>query len=71
MGEVQARALDELPFGGDTLEEHDQVQFEEDYGINRGPTAAGVRVGNKIAHERQIEATVKIPVEMVQGNRRL
>ena len=42
MGQVEAGGLDQLALGADPLEEHDQLQLEEDDRVDGGPTAVGV-----------------------------
>jgi hypothetical protein len=36
MGEVKAHRFHQLPLGADPFKEHNELQFEEDYGVNRG-----------------------------------
>ena len=42
VGQVQAGRLDELSFGADAFEEHDELQLEEDDRIDAGPTSLGI-----------------------------
>jgi hypothetical protein len=55
-------------FGAGALEHHDQVALEEDDRVDRGPTKAGIVVTDPLAHERQVEVLVEIPLEVILGH---
>jgi len=65
MGEIQVRCLNELPFRAKTFEEGEQLEAEEDFRIDGGSTDGSVQVGDPLAHEREIERSIKLPVEVV------
>ena len=44
MGQVEAGRLDELALGADALEEHDQLQLEEDDRVDAGPAPLGIQL---------------------------
>src|SRR3954468_12131175 len=44
MGEIEACGLDELPFRANPLEEHHQLQLEEDDPVDRGPAPFGIQL---------------------------
>ena len=66
--EMEIRRLDELALGADTLEEHDQLQFEEVHGIDAGAAALGVDVTRPLPDEAQIERRLEVAVEVVPGD---
>jgi hypothetical protein len=41
------------------------VGFEEDYRIDRMPTAIGVQREHQLAHEREVDPLLQAPVEVV------
>jgi len=65
VGEVQARYLDELPFGADALEEHDQLEFEEDDRIDARPAPLGIQIPHPLADEAHVERGLQMAVEVV------
>ena len=44
VGQVEARRLDQLALGADALEEHDQLQLEEDDRVDAGAAPLGVEL---------------------------
>jgi hypothetical protein len=54
-----------LALGADPLEEHDELELEEDHGIDAGPAAVGVEVARPVADEAKIQLGFKMAVEMV------
>ena len=70
MGEIEAGDLDELAFGTESFEEHDEMELEENDRINRRPTARSVAISNEIAYKREIEGALELPIEVVWGNGR-
>jgi hypothetical protein len=64
VGQVEVRCLDELSFRADALEEHDELQLEEDYGVDRGPATFGVPLPRPVAHEAQVQLRLQVPVEV-------
>src|SRR6476620_2486406 len=57
--------LQQLALRADAGEEHDQVQPEEDFGINGRATAAGVALRREIANEGEVEEAMEVPIEMI------
>jgi hypothetical protein len=55
LGQVQTGRLDQLALRADAREEHHQLQFEEDDGVNRRPPAGGITVFDPVPHEAQVE----------------
>ena len=47
------------------FKKHDELQFEEHDGVNRG--AASTRVGllHELPHEREIKGVLQVPVEVI------
>jgi hypothetical protein len=63
------RQLEELALGSNPFEEHQQLELEKDDWIDtRSPTVAGVAGPDKVAHEREIERSIHVPVEVVGGH---
>jgi len=69
--QVEAGGRDELALGADPLEEHDQLQAEENHRVDARPTALGVASRDPAAHEGEVERGVKMTVEMVRRHQRL
>ena len=63
--QVVADLLHELPLGAETGEEDQQLSAEEDFGIDRGASAAGVAVSGKIADEGVGEHPVEMAIETI------
>jgi len=59
VSQVEARCLDELSFGADALEEHDQLQFEEDHRVNGRPSSLGQELSRPVADETEVEEKVQ------------
>jgi hypothetical protein len=55
----------ELPLASQVLEEHHQLQFEEDDRVDGGPTSIRVERTHQIPHEREIEPSFQAAVEVV------
>ena len=51
VGQVETGRFDEMAFGADPLEEHHQLQLEEDHRINRGAAPVGITDLNQGADE--------------------
>jgi hypothetical protein len=64
--QIQAGKFNELPFGANTLEEHDEVEPEEDDRVDRGSTALGVAFGNPGADEAEVERCIEVTVEVIR-----
>jgi len=71
MREIEAGNLDELTLGAKALEEHDQVEFEEDDRVNGGTPARGIALGDEVAHESEVEDVFEVAREMVVRERSL
>ena len=55
----------ELPLRAQVLEEHNELELEEDQRIHRRPAALGVERAHQLPHKREIERRLKAAVEMV------
>jgi hypothetical protein len=55
-------------FGAYPFKEHDQLQFEEDNGINRGTTSTGVGLLHELADKGEIKCSLQVPIEMIGWN---
>ena len=53
--EVEAGRLDQLPLRADPLEEHDELQLEEDDRVDAGPTPLGIELLRPVADEAEVE----------------
>ena len=58
--QVEGDRLHELALGPQTLEEHDQLELEEDHGVDARAPAGGVAVAGPLAHEAQVELGVEV-----------
>ena len=67
-GEVVPGLLHQLAFRANPFKEHGELEAEKDLGIDGGASAAGIAVGDEIAHEGEIKDVVKMPVEMILGH---
>jgi hypothetical protein len=54
-----------LALGADVLEEHDELELEEDDRVNRRPAAPRVERPHQIPHEREVQPCLKAAVEVV------
>lgn len=63
--EAVGRHAHELPLAPQPLEEHDELQLEEDHRVDRGAAARGVQRAHQISHEREVEPLLQAPVEAV------
>jgi hypothetical protein len=50
------------------LEEHDELELEEDDRVNGRPSAVGVQRGDELPHEREVEPCLQAAVEAVFGH---
>src|SRR4051794_29690198 len=66
--EVIPDLLQQFAFGGDALKEHDQLEAEEDFGIDGGPSAEGIAGCRERADKGEVEQAVEMPIEMVPGH---
>src|SRR6266516_3155872 len=58
----------EEALGADVLKKHDQLQFEEDNGVNRGTTFACIGLLHELSHKRQIECSLQMAIEVIRRN---
>src|SRR4051794_21028174 len=70
MGQVEVGGLDELALGANALEEHDQLQLEEDHRIDARSATRGIERSCPFADEAQIEFRFEMAGEVVSGNER-
>ncbi len=69
--EVIADLLHQLTFRANPGEEHQQLQSEEDLGIDGRPTTAGIAIGGDVPDKEQVEDIVEVAVEVILGHRGL
>ena len=55
----------ELAFRAQTLEEHNELELEEDHRVHRGSAAPGVKRCDEFPYEREVEPFFQAPVEVV------
>ena len=53
MGQVQDGGRDELALGANALEEHDELQLEEDHRVDAGPAPLGIELSRPLADEAE------------------
>jgi hypothetical protein len=57
----------QLALRADVLEEHHELQLEEDDRVHRGPAAIRVERGDELPDEREVEPRLQAAVEVVFG----
>ena len=57
---------DQLSLRSHSLEEHDQLELEEDNRVDRGATDRGVAVGHDVADEAQVQLGVEVAIQVVR-----
>jgi hypothetical protein len=55
----------QLALAPEILEEHDELQLEEDHRVDRRPAALGVERPHQLPHEREVEPRLQAAVEVV------
>ena len=65
VGQMETRGFDELALGADPLKEHDELELEEDDGVDARPAAFRVQLSRPVAHEAQIQRPFQMAVEVV------
>src|SRR5215213_2976600 len=68
VGEMKAGGFDQLPLGPDAFEEHDELQLEENDGVNGGPSPLRVEILGPVPDEAEVELGLQMTVEVVLGN---
>ena len=68
VGQVEAGRLDELALGADALEEHHQLQLEEDDRVDGGSATLGVELSCPLADEAQVELALPGGGRSCQGD---
>ncbi len=69
MGKVDVHRLHQLSLGANALKEHDELQFEENEGINRrAPHEAVVGILDQVIHKAEIEFRLQLLIEMTGWN---
>jgi hypothetical protein len=71
VSEVQAGGLDELAFGADPLEKHDELQLEEDDRVNARSSSVGIQLPYPLPDEAQVQLCFQVAVEVVGRDERL
>jgi hypothetical protein len=69
VGEVETGDLDELALGADPLKEHDELQLEEDHGVDGGAADWRLAILDPVTDERQVERGVEVAVEVIRRNK--
>jgi hypothetical protein len=54
-----------LPLGADALEEHHQLQLEEDHRVDRWTAARGVARPEEFSHETEVDDSLQATIEVV------
>src|SRR5215204_3342579 len=68
VSQIEAGRRDELTLGADALEEHDELQLEEDHRVDTRPAPLGVEVARPVTDEAQVELGLQVSVEVAGGN---
>jgi hypothetical protein len=55
----------ELPLAPQILEEHEELELEEDDRVHRRPATFCVERRNQLPHEREVERRLQAPVEVI------
>jgi hypothetical protein len=71
MGQMEARRLDELAFGVDPFEEHDELELEEDDQIDAGAASLGVELPRPVSYKREVEFGLEVAIEVIGRDERL
>jgi hypothetical protein len=53
-----------------SLEEEGELELEKDHWIDGGTSKRGIQVGNPVRYEREIERTLTMAIEVINGNER-
>src|SRR5215213_380070 len=65
VGQVEASGLDQLALGADAFEEHDELEFEIDDGVDGGSSAVGIELSRPLADKAQVKLLLQMAVEVV------
>src|SRR5205823_13419485 len=65
MAKVEGDGVHQLALRAQPLEEQDELQLEEDHGVDAGPTVLGVAVLDPGADKGKVEPRIQEAVEMV------
>src|SRR5436309_1042955 len=68
MSEVELRLFHGLAFGTDALEEHHQLELEEDRRIDGGTTTGCIAISDPLTDEGEVEGGIEMAVEVISGN---
>jgi hypothetical protein len=68
MGQVEAGGCDELTLGADPLEEHHELQLEEDGRVEGGSAAFRIESGDPLADKAEVELQFQMAREVVLGD---
>ena len=66
--QVEAGRLDELALRAEPLEEHDQMQLEEDHRVDAGTASLGIVLPDPLTDEAEIEFRLEVAVEVALRN---
>ena len=55
----------QLALGADVLEEHEELELEENHGVERRPATPRVKRPRQLPHEREVETSFQAAVEAV------
>jgi hypothetical protein len=62
---IEGGGFDQRALGADALEEHDQLQLEEDDRIDRRPAAFSVQLPRPVPDEAKIQLRLQVLVDVV------
>jgi hypothetical protein len=68
VSQVQAGGFDQLAFGPDAFEDHDELELEEDDRVDARPAPLGVALPRPLPDEAQVEVGFQVAVEIVPRN---
>jgi hypothetical protein len=63
-----SRMTHQLPFGAYSFKKHDELQLEEDDGINGGTTILGIALLHKLTNECQVEGLLQVVIKVIWRN---
>src|SRR5204862_4474094 len=61
--------LHQESFRANVVEEHHQLQLEEDHRIYGGATCTSIRLFDQVAHKREIYHPIQVAIEMIGWNK--
>ena len=71
MGQLERHRLHERTLRTEALKEEDELELEEDGGVNAGPATLSVAVLDPVADEAQVQLRLKVAVEVTSRDQLL